>query len=85
VKELKERLPREWRLLDHTIIMAAIAQWRSRLNACVRVNGGHLNINFEPLTFCCVLFVSLILVALHVIDINTCKVLILCEMCYFCV
>jgi len=58
VKELKERLPREWRLLDHTIIMAAIAQWRSRLNACVRVNGGHLNINFEPLTFCCVLFVS---------------------------
>ena len=33
VKELKERLLREWRLLDHTIITAAIAQWRSRLNA----------------------------------------------------
>jgi len=28
VKELKERLLREWRLLDHTIITAAIAQWR---------------------------------------------------------
>ena len=44
-----------------------------------------LNINFEPLTFCCVLFVLSILVALNVIDINMCKVLILCEMCYFCV
>ena len=36
-----------------------------------------LNINFEPLTFCCVLFVSLILVSVNVIDINMCKVLIL--------
>ena len=25
----------------HTVITAAIAQWRSRLNACVRVNGEH--------------------------------------------
>jgi len=34
VKELKERLLKEWRLLDHTIIAAAaIAQWCSRLNA----------------------------------------------------
>jgi len=41
VKELKEHLPREWRLLDHIIITAAIAQWHSRLNACVRVKGGH--------------------------------------------
>ena len=57
--------------------------WRSRLNACVRI----LNINFEPLTFCCVLIVSSLLVPLNVIDINMCKVqvLILCEMCYFCV
>ena len=77
MKELKERLLREWRLLDHTVIAAAIAQWRSRLNACVRVNGGHLNINFEPLTFCCVLFVLSILVSINVIDINMCKVLIL--------
>jgi len=28
VKEFKERLLREWRLLDHTIIAAAIAQCR---------------------------------------------------------
>jgi len=29
-----------------------------------------VNINFEPLTFCCVLFVSSILVSVNVIDIN---------------
>jgi len=46
VKELKERLLREWRLLDHTVIAAAIAQWRSRLNTCVRVNGGHFEHKF---------------------------------------
>jgi len=40
VKKLKERLLSEWRLLDYTIIAAAIAQCCSRLNACVRVNGG---------------------------------------------
>ena len=44
-----------------------------------------LKINFEPLTSCSVLFVSSILVALNAIDINMWKVLILCEMCYFCV
>ena len=47
VEELKERLLREWRLLDmHTIIAAAIAQWRSHLNACVRMNGGHFQHKF---------------------------------------
>jgi len=39
-----------------------------------------LNINFEPLTFCGVLFVSSILVPLNVIDINMCKVLTLSVM-----
>ena len=37
-----------------------------------------LKINFEPQTFCCVLFVSSILAALNAIDINMCKVLIKC-------
>ena len=45
-KELKEHLLREWRLLDHTIITAAIAQWCSCLNACVRTNGGHFEHKF---------------------------------------
>jgi len=49
-----------------------------RLNACVRVNGGHFEYKFEPLIFCCVLFVSSILVPVNVIDMNMCKVLILC-------
>jgi len=77
VKELKERLRSEWRLLDHTIITTVIAQWRSRLNARVCMNGGHLNINFEPLTFCCVFCCFIDNVILNVIDINMCKVLIL--------
>ena len=46
VKELKERLLSEWRLLDHTIIMAAIVQWHGHLNSCVRVNGGHFEHKF---------------------------------------
>ena len=46
VKESKERLLRQWRLLDHTVIAAAIAQWCRRLNACVRVNGGHFEHKF---------------------------------------
>jgi len=46
-KELKERVLREWRLLDHTVIAAAaIAQRCSRLDACVRVNGGHFEHKF---------------------------------------
>jgi len=60
VKYLKERLLREWRLLDHTIITAAIAQRRSRLNACVRVNGGHFEHKFWTSDFllCFVCFID---------------------------
>jgi len=43
----KERLLSEWRLLDHTIIAAAaIVQWCTRLNACVRMHGGHFEHKF---------------------------------------
>ena len=41
----------EWKLLDHTVIVAAIAQWCSRLNACVRVNGGHFEHKFGACDF----------------------------------
>ena len=56
VKESKERLLRERRLLvlDHSIIVAAIAQWHSRLLMWMV---DILNINFEPMTFWCVLFI----------------------------
>jgi len=30
----------------HTAIAAVIAQWHSRLNACVRMNGGHFEHKF---------------------------------------
>jgi len=60
VKELKERLLREWRLLDYTIIPTAIAQWHSRLNACVRVNDGHFERKFSASDFllCFVCFID---------------------------
>jgi len=80
-------LLREWRLLDHTVIAAAIAQWHIRLNACVRVNGGHFEHKFWASDFllCFVCFIDNGSPKCDVIDINMCKVLILCEMCYFCV
>jgi len=59
--KLKERLLREWRLPTmHTVIPAAIAQWHSRLNACVRVNGGHFEHKFWASDFllCSVCFVD---------------------------
>jgi len=48
------------RLPDHTIITAAIAQWRSRLTACVRVNGGHFEHQFWASDFllCFVCFID---------------------------
>jgi len=60
VKELKERLLSEWRLLDHTIVAAAIVQWRSCLNACIRVNGKHFEHKFRASDFllCFVCFVN---------------------------
>ena len=72
-----------WRLLDHTIISwqwlhSGIVVWMHVFAWMVDI----LNINFEPLIFCCVLFVWSILVSVNVIDINMCKVLILYEMCY---
>jgi len=44
----------------HTVIAAAIAQWHSRSNACVRVNGGHFEHIFWASDFllCFVCFVD---------------------------
>ena len=56
-----------------------------RLNARVRVNWMvdilNIGLNFEPLTFYCVLFVSSILVSVNLIDINMCNVLLLWRKC----
>ena len=32
---MKQRLLVEWRKLDHSVVVAAISQWRRRLSACV--------------------------------------------------
>jgi len=41
VDHLKQRLIEEWRCYDQNIIDRAVRQWRVRLRACVRANGGH--------------------------------------------
>jgi len=79
VKELKERLLREWKLMDHSIIAAAIAQWCSHLSACVRVDGGHSERKFLTCdSLMC--FIHFINTGLRKFDLykhitNTCKVL----------
>jgi inhibitor of nuclear factor kappa-B kinase subunit alpha len=45
VEHLKQRVSEEWDKLDHSIIVKAIRQWRRRLLACVRADGGHFEFN----------------------------------------
>lgn len=41
VEQLKERLIDEWSKFDQRIIDEAVRQWRPRLRACIRQQGGH--------------------------------------------
>ena len=41
VDHLVERLVEEWSRYDLEIVSAAVTQWRARLRACVKVDGGH--------------------------------------------
>ena len=41
VEHLRERLLEEWSRFDQRIIDRAVSQWRRRLEACVRAQGGH--------------------------------------------
>jgi hypothetical protein len=41
VDHLMMRLVEEWQMFDQKIIDSAIKQWRLRLQACVREQGGH--------------------------------------------
>jgi len=41
VDHLVERLVEEWSRFDLEIVSAAVTQWRARLRACVKVDGGH--------------------------------------------
>jgi hypothetical protein len=46
LNELKQRLPMEWASMDQKTITAAIRQWRRRLSACVKADGGHFEHHF---------------------------------------
>ena len=41
VDELRQRIQTVWDELDQCIIDTAIKQWRTRLRACVKAEGGH--------------------------------------------
>jgi len=49
VDELRERIVGSLDHLDQSVIDSAISQWRTRLQACVRENGRHLE---HRLDFC---------------------------------
>ena len=42
LNDLKDRVRTCWESLDQQIINKSIDQWRDRLKAVVRVNGGHI-------------------------------------------
>ena len=41
VDELKQRLVDVWSGLQQSVVDAAVSEWKKRLQACVRVKGGH--------------------------------------------
>jgi transposase len=41
VTHLRERLVEEWAAFDNGIIERAVQQWRGRLRACIKAEGGH--------------------------------------------
>jgi hypothetical protein len=41
VDHLKQRIVEEWNRFDQGIVDNAINEWRKRLRACIRANGGH--------------------------------------------
>jgi len=45
--ELRKRLVATWAEFKHSVVDYAVDQWRKRLEACIRAEGGHLN------TCCC--------------------------------
>ena len=51
VKRTSVEGQREWKLLDHSITVAAIAQWFRCLSACIRVNGTHSEHKFGTYDF----------------------------------
>ena len=40
--ELQKRLVATWAEFQHSVVDDAVDQWRKRLEACIRAEGGHL-------------------------------------------
>jgi hypothetical protein len=41
IEELRQRIVKAWEEMDQRVIDEAVAQWRTRLQACVAAGGGH--------------------------------------------
>ena len=41
VEHLKERLMEDWSLFSQNIVNVSVKQWRVRITACVKADGGH--------------------------------------------
>ena len=44
---LKQSLMEEWSQFDQAIVDRAVDEWRLRLQACVRANGGHFEYHMK--------------------------------------
>jgi len=42
MSEQRERIVAAWNELDQRIVDTAVSQWRTRLRACVKALGGHV-------------------------------------------
>lgn len=47
VAHLRERLVEEWAAFDNGIVERAVQQWRSRLRACIKAEGGHFEYQMQ--------------------------------------
>jgi len=50
VGELRECIVPVWNELDQRVIDTAVKQWRTRLNACIKVKGGYFEHSLPQLT-----------------------------------
>src|SRR5277367_5808692 len=47
VAHLRERLVEEWAAFDNGIVERAVQQWRGRLRACIKAEGGHFEYQMQ--------------------------------------
>ena len=52
IDKLCARILTAWDKMDQRIVDKAVRQWRTRLRACIKAKGGHLNIHCVSNVFC---------------------------------